>query len=190
MEMRKMTLNAAGIMEFAHHVPMNVRALPRKGKEVTLISNADECDRLAQNHALVAVLSFKANFHLIPRPRANVHLRGSFTAQVVQNCVISGEEIISEVSDNFTLLFVPRQDQAQSDDDMIWHFSPQEDDASDFYDGNEIDLGSVVEEFFDLALDPYPRKKDAAFQPVSIGEEVPEDKPISPFAALKKFHSQ
>jgi len=182
-----MSHNDAGIMEFAHHVPINVQALPRKGKEVTLISSEDECGRLAQNHALVAVLSFNANFYLTPRPRGNVHLRGSFTAQVVQNCVISGEAITSEVSDNFTLLFVPRQNQVPSDDEMILHFSPQDDDASDFYDGHEIDLGGVVEEFFELALDPYPRKKDATFQPISIGEKLQEDKPISPFAALKKF---
>jgi len=172
-----MSPNDVGIMEFAHKLSVNVSSLARKGQVIDLISNQGELARLAQNHDLVAVLHFEASFHLTPRSKGQVHLNGHFTARLVQNCVISGEPITQQLRDDFTLLFVPRSQQTENQDD---------DDRLEFFDGHSIDLGAVVEEFFELALDPYPRKDGAEFIPVQIGEAQEEDKPVSPFAALKK----
>jgi len=179
-----MTPNHLRIMEFAHNLPINVRNLARKGQEVTLTSNAAQRVILAQNHGLEAVEYFEARFYLTPRPRGSVHLNGNFTARVVQNCVLSGEALTAEVKDHFTLLFIPQTESGRNENEVILTLEPQEEDMINFFDGHEIDLGAVVEEFFCLALDPYPRKEGAKFYPTQIGQGQ-EDEPPSPFAALE-----
>jgi len=178
--------NNAEIMKFAHDLSVNVSTLPHKGQEITLISNDAQRATLAQNHGLVAVEHFEMTCHLQPRRHGHVHLSGSFTATVVQNCVISGDAITNVVQDTFTLLFVPQQAQVKKEHEIILTVETQQDDVTEFFDGTHIDLSAVVEEFFELALDPYPRRPEAEFHPVQIGE-TPEEKPPSPFAGLKKL---
>jgi len=181
-----MASNDNKIIEFAHKIPVNIRALGRKGQEFTLISQADERECLAHNHGLVAVNKFEASFYLMPRRQGCVHLRGHFIAEVIQNCVISGEAITQQIKDDFTLLFKPHTGSAPYRDEII--VDVEEEDV-EFFEGDEIDLGAVVEEFFCLTLDPYPRKPGAEFTSMQIGnrDSQAETKPESPFNILKKI---
>jgi len=181
------------VMVCAHDMPVNVRALPRSGKQVALVSTPGQCAALAKNHGLVAVEHFQAKFFLQPLSRGRVRLHTHFTAKIVQRCVISGEPLLSEVGDDFTVIFEPvaqqMHNQNKTEREVILEVLPQETEETDFFDGNEINLGFVVEEFFELALDPYPRKEGAQFQPVCIGEAQDNrgENDISPFAILKNL---
>jgi len=177
-----MSPQASSIMEFAHKLLVNVSALPRKGKEFELVSDEASRCRLAQNHDLVAVEHFVAHFQLVPQSAGRVRVHGSFVARVVQNCVISGEAMMVDVQDDFTLLFVPQAQEIKGQTEIILDVEENEEDMVEFFTGTHIDLGAVVEEFFCLALDPYPRKQGAEFDPIQIGEEE-----MSPFAILKKI---
>jgi len=182
--------NDARIMKFAHNLPVNVHTIPHKGQEIHLTSDAAQRARLAHNHDLVAVEQFQASFHLQPRAKGQVHLRGEFSATIIQHCVISGEEITQQLSEHFTLLFVPQMGQTQTKDkrEVILDAYDEEQDNLEFFNGGQIDLGAVIEEFFCLAIDPYPRKREAEFHPVSIGAAQEETcSPESPFATLKKL---
>jgi uncharacterized metal-binding protein YceD (DUF177 family) len=52
-----------------------------------------------------------------------------------------------------------------------------------------IDLGALATEFLMLALDPYPRKEGAVFEPV-IAPVDPADHPFAALEALKSADSQ
>jgi len=182
-----MSLDGTEVMEFAHHIPVNVRSLPRRGKELHLKSNAYQRARLAQNHGLEGVDCFECFLQIQPRSQGHVHVQGTLSAKVVQNCVVSGEPMFQDVHDSFVLLFIPQTQDQQERGEIIFDEKGQEEDDIEFFDGVQIDLGAVVEEFFELALDPYPRKQGVQFHPVWIGEEMQPDKPVSPFAILKKI---
>jgi hypothetical protein len=49
--------------------------------------------------------------------------------------------------------------------------------------GGQIDLGAIATEFLILAIDPYPRKPDAVFQPPPGGDDSAH--PFAALAALK-----
>jgi len=172
-------------MEFAHKLLVNVSSLPRKGKEFDLVSDAPSRDHLAQNHGLVAVEHMHAHFHLVPQQGGRVRLDGDFVAKLVQNCVITGEAITQQISDDFHLIFIPQAQAEKEQAEIILNVEAEEEDRVEFFDGTHIDLGGVVEEFFCLALDPYPRKEGAEFTSIHIGEG--DDR--SPFAILKKISS-
>jgi uncharacterized metal-binding protein YceD (DUF177 family) len=66
-------------------------------------------------------------------------------------------------------------------------------DMPETFEGDQIDIGAVAEEFFELAIDPYPRKIDAEY--IEIIEEDDEEvedevKPDSPFAGLAKLRDK
>jgi len=63
---------------------------------------------------------------------------------------------------------------------------PDGPDIPDQFTGDSIDVGAVVAEFAALAIDPYPRKPDAAF-PETAEKEPEEEKRPSPFAVLKDW---
>jgi hypothetical protein len=50
--------------------------------------------------------------------------------------------------------------------------------------GGIVNLGALATEFLVLGIDPYPRKADVEFAPVTVGEEGP--KPFAALGALKK----
>jgi len=66
-------------------------------------------------------------------------------------------------------------------------------DSPETFVGDRIDVGAVAEEFFELAIDPYPRKPglpDEAVPQVfgDAGDE--DDKPVSPFAKLSEWRDK
>ena len=50
--------------------------------------------------------------------------------------------------------------------------------------GGAVDLGAIATEFLILAIDPYPRKPGAVFEPPDVGDD--SDQPFAALAALKK----
>ncbi|MGH6860621.1 MAG: DUF177 domain-containing protein, partial [Phyllobacterium sp.] len=62
-------------------------------------------------------------------------------------------------------------------------------DTPETFSGDRLDVGAIAEEFFELSIDPYPRKPDAAAAPpvaVTFGDSD-EDEPVHPFAGLKDW---
>ena len=59
----------------------------------------------------------------------------------------------------------------------------EEDDPPDPIVDGKIDLGALAAEFVALALDPYPRKPGARFEPV----DVEPDRERIPFAGLARL---
>jgi hypothetical protein len=65
---------------------------------------------------------------------------------------------------------------------------PEGEDLPETFAGNSIDVGALAEEFFELALDPYPRKPDAELPPTEPGSEEVVEEP-SAFAKLAQIRN-
>jgi uncharacterized metal-binding protein YceD (DUF177 family) len=148
---------------------------------------ADEVTRtaMAEIAGLREIAYVRAAFDLKPRSGGRVHVTGRVQARVGQNCVVTLEPLESDIDEEVDLTFAPVEqipEIAEDEDD-------DGDSATDMTDALEpivngvIDLGRLASDMLYLAIDPYPRKEGAMFEP-QIEAADPAD---HPFAALKSL---
>jgi hypothetical protein len=75
------------------------------------------------------------------------------------------------------LSFVPEAHEPAALDNL--DLSDAAADQPEALENGQLDLGALAAEFLMLAIDPYPRKAGAVFEPLPAGKE-----PAGPFAAL------
>jgi uncharacterized metal-binding protein YceD (DUF177 family) len=164
-------------------VPVAVERVPDTGLHRNL--EADQATRaaVADVGGLREVLSVQASFDVTPMRGGRFHVTGDVRARIGQTCVVTLEEMESDIDEPIDLIFAPPDqipemaalvDEAEeSDEDMP--------DPPEPIENGIIDLGRIATDALYLAVDPYPRKPDAVFEPL-VEEPDPED---HPFAALK-----
>lgn len=176
----------ADLSPIAH--PINVTTLPDKGRVETLAPDADRRAALAKAHDLQAVERFSAELTIRRWQRDGVRVSGRIVADIVQTCVVSLEPVPARLEAPFEALFVPEQSrlarrmaEGEAHDIAI---DPEGPDAPETFVPPDLDVGAVAEEFFALAIDPYPRAAEAQ-SPVQVGATDDDDEAAeSPFAAL------
>ena len=146
---------------------------------------ADEATRaaMAEIAGQREIAYVRAAFDLKPRSGDQVHVTGRVEARVGQNCVVTLEPLESEIDEEVDLTFAPVEqipELAESEDDdgdadMTAALEPIE--------NGVIDLGRLASDMLYLAIDPYPRKEGAVFEP-QVAAVDPQD---HPFAALKSL---
>ena len=125
------------------------------------------------------ILSLSGVFDL-NRRGSRVHVAGRLRAKVGQTCVVTLEPMQSDIDEPVDLMFAPSHaSRAEAEIEVSLEGEPPEPLA-----GDTVDLGALATEFLVLGIDPYPRKKDVEFAPVTIGEEGP--KAFAALEALKK----
>lgn len=176
--------------------PVIVQNVPKKGLEITISTNETERAQLAATHGLNAVNAFSAKFLLTQWKKDGIKLRGRIDAQIVQTCSVSLEPIEATIAEDVDTIFVPessRLARIQLDDSGEMLIDADGPDAPETFEGDRIDIWAVAEEFFDLAIDPYPRKpglEQAAGHAEVFAEEEEEEKPVSPFARLADWQDK
>lgn len=158
--------------------PVHVARLPRKGMVVTV--EADEAQRaaLAGVHDLLAVDGFSATLEVTPWKQGGVRVEGRVAAAIVQACVVTLEPVEAAIDAAVEAVFVPEGSKlavpAYSAEGEIL-LNAEGDDAPELFSGDTVDVGQLAEEFFSLAIDPYPRKAGAA---LSAGEAEEKHGPL------------
>lgn len=171
-------------LPFSHMV--SVSRLPQKGMPLKLVARPGELAALAKAHDLENVSSFEADL-LISRWRSEgVKITGSVRAQIVQACSITLEPLDATVDENVDVVFVPENSRLakpkfDADGEMI--LDAEGPDAPETFSGDSIDVGALAEEFFELGIDPYPRKPGAEL-PEGFTGDIQEPAKVSPFAKL------
>jgi uncharacterized metal-binding protein YceD (DUF177 family) len=148
---------------------------------------ADEATRaaMAEIAGLREIAYARAAFDLKPRSGGQVHVAGRVHARVGQNCVVTLEPLENDIDEEVELIFAPSEQipelaESEDDDDGAVDMT----DAFEPIENGSIDLGRLASDMLYLAIDPYPRKEGAVFEPqVSVAD--PED---HPFAALKTLN--
>ncbi|WP_373487877.1 DUF177 domain-containing protein [Blastomonas sp.] len=161
--------------------PFDIRALPRQ--PITLEADASERAALAERFAIVAITSLSATATFAEN-QATIDVTGKLSAQLAQNCAISGEDFPTRVSNSFHLRFVPHAEYAAmiaaSGDEF--ELAPGDLDTI-AYKGGSIDLGEAIAQTLALEIDPYAEGPQAEDARETYGLTAPEA--VGPFAALK-----
>ncbi len=166
-------------------VLVNVAQIPDGGLHREIEADANARAVIAETAGLRDISSAHAAFDLAHRSGGRVHVAGRVQAKVGQTCVVTLEPIENEIDEEVDLIFAPAEEiapqvDADADDGVGAVTEPPE----PIEDGM-IDLGRLATDVLYLAIDPYPRKQGAVFEPqVTAGD--PED---HPFAALKALQT-
>lgn len=164
-------------------VPVAVEQIPDTGLERTIVAGPAELAALAAVGGLRSVGAASASFTLVPMRDRNVHVTGRISARIGQTCVVTLEPMDSAIDEPIDLVFAPASQipaLAETIDDAMDGDDETPDPPEPITDGI-IDIGRVATDALYLAVDPYPRKPDAVFDPPAQGVD-PDD---HPFAALK-----
>ncbi|WP_332060919.1 YceD family protein [Bartonella sp. CB74] len=176
-------------MTFALAYPISVRSLPAKGIRVHICANQRECANLAKNHDLVKVKSCEGEFHIFPSKKRGVRVKGILRAHIIQSCVITLEPLENTLYEKIEVVFVPENSNLMkpkiSDDTGELFLDAEGLDVPEVFYDDKIDIGAVMEEFFELSIDHYPRKKGISMSVIESSDEI--EKKISPFSILKDW---
>lgn len=185
--------------EFSYVVAID--DVPQAGGSYSITANAEQRARVAARLGLQAVERLSAIFEVKFRGPGQVSVAGTFDAVVTQICVVSLAPVPASLHDDVSVVFISEEraarDRAKAEKAKGRRAKPDEDEIVELTDdppevakGDRIDLGEVAVVHLAVALDPYPRAPEAAFDPTVWGVGEAKEAPIpavSPFAALEKF---
>lgn len=152
---------------------------------------ADERERkaLAELWDILTVEALSAELRIRRWKKDGVKVMGTVHAEVTQACVVTLDPVAEVIDEEFEEIFVPEGSalaRIPANDAGEIVVDPDGPDLPEPFTGDEIDVGAFVAEMAAMALNPYPRKPDAAFEG-HVEQDVADDKKPSPFAALKNL---
>jgi hypothetical protein len=169
-------------------VPIVVEQIPDTGLHRAFEASDAVRAAMADVAGLREIMSASASFDLTLKSGGRVHVTGEVHARIGQTCVVTLDPIENEINELIDLMFAPAEqirslsalvdEAAQSEDEEV------PDPPEPIVDG-VIDLGRLATDALFLAVDPYPRRPDATFEPPA--EII--DPADHPFAALKALQS-
>lgn len=162
------------------HVPVAVEEITETGQHFDLAADARVRAAVAKAAGLRELPRFEASFD-VSRRGGGLHVAGSISATVGQNCVVTLEPLANEVEETMDLTFEPPKKLAASTGNEGQQHGVKWDDPEPLV-GGIVDLGALATEFLILGLDPYPRKPGAVFEPP---QDAKRDE--GPFAALGRL---
>lgn len=169
-------------------VPVVVAQIPDTGLHRAFEASDATCAAIADLAGLREISSARASFDLKPKSGGRVQVTGEVHARVGQTCVVTLDPIENDIDEVIDLLFAP-PDQIRSLAALVDEAAQSEDDEvpdpPEPIVNGVIDLGRLATDALLLAIDPYPRRPDAVFEPLA---EV-KDPAQHPFAALRTLQA-
>jgi hypothetical protein len=168
-------------------VPIVVAQIPDTGLHRAFEASDATRAAMADVAGLREIMSASASFDLTLKSGGRVHVTGEVHARIGQTCVVTLDPIENEINEVIDLMFAPSEqilslstltEEAAASDEEI-------PDPPEPIVNGMIDLGRVATDAMFLAIDPYPRRPDATFEPPA---EI-TDPADHPFAALKALQS-
>lgn len=164
-------------------VPVTVAQIPDAGLHRDIEADRAVRDAMAEVAGLREILSASASLDVTPKSGGRVHVAGHVRARIGQTCVVTLEPIENDIDEPIDLIFAPPEQIPQLADlvDEAADSDVEIPDPPEPIVNGVIDLGRLATDALFLAIDPYPRRPDAVFEPPVVAAD-PED---HPFAALK-----
>jgi len=167
-------------------VPIAVEQIPDTGLHRDLEAGRAVRDAMAEVAGLREILSASASIDVTPNSGGRFHVAGRVRARIGQICVVTLDPIENDIDEPIDLIFAPPEqipDLADLVDDAA-ESEAEVPDPPEPIENGMIDLGRVATDAMFLAIDPYPRKPDAVFEPLVVAAD-PEDHPFAALKALK-----
>jgi hypothetical protein len=166
-----------------HHV-FDLGGLSLAGSVVTVRAAGDELARLAEWAGVETVRAFAGTVDLRRVSQTRFNLEADLEADIVQRCVVTLEPVETRIARHIAreLLLAPNARPAEGELTL----AAGDDDVPETIASLDYDIVAPLLEELVLAIDPYPRKPGAAFDPPA----EPDDAPESPFGVLKTLKNQ
>lgn len=164
----------SGVAEFSR--PLDVRQV--EGLVIKLTASEAECAALAARFGLVRIGRLEAEV-AFSRDGRNVDAAGNLSADIVQTCSISGDELPVLIREPLALRFVPAG--SHPPDEEVELDAAALDEIE--YAGSHFDIGEAVAQSLALAIDPFAVGPGA--QRVRAEAGLLKEGEAGPFAALK-----
>lgn len=167
---------------------VSINRLPAKGMPVEIEADEDQRAALAVAHDLLSVESFTAELTVSNWKRDGISVEGRVKAAITQACVVSLEPVTASIDEPVQAVFVPPNSklakfEADPSGEML--LDPDGPDAPEVFEGDKLDVGALVEEFFAVAIDPYPRKPGVEDTRFAEQDDAPKGPLAEQLAALK-----
>jgi len=164
-------------------VRITVEQIPDTGLHRDIEADQAVRGAMAEVAGLREVLSARASLDVTPQRGGRYHVAGHVRARIGQTCVVTLDPIENDIDEPIDLTFAPPEQIPQLSDlvEEAAESDAEIPDPPEPIENGVIDLGRLATDALFLAIDPYPRKPDAVFEP----PVVPEDPEDHPFAALK-----
>jgi Large ribosomal RNA subunit accumulation protein YceD len=167
-------------------VPVAVMQIPDTGLHRDFEADQVARETMAEVAGLREVLSASASLDVTPTNGGRVHVIGRVRARIGQTCVVTLEPIENEIDEPIDLVFAPPE-QIPDLSDLVDEAAESDTEIPDPPEpiiNGVIDLGRLATDALFLAVDPYPRRPDAIFQP-PVETADPRDHPFAALEALK-----
>ena len=139
--------------------PMTVETLRRTAPGLAITATPAECAALARRFGLIAIDRLTARIDLSAADDG-LRVRGTLDAAVTQRCIATDAPVAATIATPIDIRCVPIARLEVSEAEAEVELSDVDLDVVG-YDGRSIDLGELVADSLALALDPWPRAKDA-----------------------------
>ncbi|TGQ48080.1 YceD family protein [Mesorhizobium sp. M00.F.Ca.ET.216.01.1.1] len=153
----------------------NVARLPQKGLPLVIEADARQRVALAEEHELLSVERYRAELLVAPWKRHGVKVSGRVEADITQACIVTLDPVEAHIDEAIDALFLQeesnlgRQGFEGGGEILLDAEGP---DSPETFSGDTIDVGALAEQFFGLAIDPYPRKQGASLEAAGDAEPV------------------
>ncbi|TPK46851.1 DUF177 domain-containing protein [Mesorhizobium sp. B2-5-4] len=143
----------------------NVARLPQKGLPVVIEADPAQRAALAEAHGLLSVEAYRAELLVTSWKRNGVKVSGRVEADITQACIVTLDPVQAHIDEPVEALLLPedsklgRQGFESAGEILLDADGP---DSPETFSGDTIDVGALAEQFFGLAIDPYPRKPGAS----------------------------
>jgi hypothetical protein len=164
-------------------VPIAVEKIPETGLHRDIEADRATREAMAELAGVREILSASASVDVTPDSGGRFHVVGRVRARIGQTCVVTLDPIENDIDEPIDLILAPPE-QIPALADLVDDADASEaeiPDPPEPIENGMIDLGRLATDALFLAIDPYPRKPDAVFEPL-VAASDPED---HPFAALK-----
>jgi uncharacterized metal-binding protein YceD (DUF177 family) len=157
--------------------PVDVRQAD--GRTIELVASDAERAALARRFGLVRIDRLEARI-AIDRDGDAVNASGTLSADIVQSCAVSAEDLPVTIDEPIRLRFVPEGTGANHPDEEIELDAGELDEIP--YAGTSFDLGEAAAQSLALAIDPFLAGPEA-----ETARALLRDEAAHPFAALKNL---
>jgi len=166
-----------------------VTTLPAAGYSVRLAASDEDLRAMAGATDVEAFEQLQAEVTVRRWRRDGAQVSGRVHAVVVQPCIVSLEPVRQVIEEDFASTFVPHDSKlakpSRTGEGEIL-LDPEGEDAPEIFEGDSIDVWSVVAEWLNLAIDRFPRAPGAELAMDFGMTDAGEDK-VKPFSALARL---
>ena len=160
-----------------HH---ETEQIPPGGFKGERIATPEERAALAAALDILSVDVLRVNYRIRRAAEEGYRLTGQLSADVVQACVVTLTPVHDTVSADISVEFRPAEEARNTDGGLV---NLDEETEIEPIEGNVLSVGRIVYEELAASLNPYPRRRGAAY----AGEPAAPIAKESPFAVLAKL---